>query len=151
MLRFMTLRTTRLPRAASNRISDATRVAPAGGGKGLAQSARGAQVGKGAGAPVTEAFDNDVIPSPPARPKTAQVVGLLAGTALIFSYLASYCLVNALVAAEVMRRWAPGHDPRPKILVGGFVVLMTTFLGIGAAARWVSGRQLRRIDEMEKD
>jgi hypothetical protein len=93
----------------------------------------------------------DAVPAPPARPKTATVLGLLAGAALIFSYLGSYCLVNALVAAEMMTRWQPGHDPRPKMLVVGFVALMGSFLAAGALARWMSGRQMNRIDEMEKD
>jgi hypothetical protein len=86
----------------------------------------------------------------PGRPKTGAVLGLLAGTAMIFSYLIAYCLVNALVSAEVITPWKPGHDPRPWLLIGGFVVLTCIFLSIATLARWASRRQLSRIDEMEK-
>ena len=87
--------------------------------------------------------------SAPVRPKTPAGVGLLAGVALIFSYLIAYCLVNALVTAEVMSPWKPGHDPRPWLLIGGFVVLTSVFLSVAAVARWTSRKQLSRIDEME--
>src|SRR5689334_16898374 len=85
----------------------------------------------------------------PGRPKTSAVLGLLAGAALIFSYLIAYCVVNALVSAEVMKPWQPGHDPRPWLLIGGFVVLTGVFLSVATLARWASRRQLSRIDEME--
>jgi hypothetical protein len=89
-------------------------------------------------------------PPQPARPKTVAVIGLMAGVALIFSYLIAYCLVNALVTAEVMTPWKPGHDPRPWLLIGGFVVLTGLFLALATLFRWASRRQLSRIDEMEK-
>lgn len=85
------------------------------------------------------------------RPKTTQVVALLAGVALIFSYLIGFCLVNALVAAEVMKRWPKGSDPRWKIMAASFIGLSSMFGCIGALARWASRRQLHSIDEMERD
>jgi hypothetical protein len=97
------------------------------------------------------ALEDDVLPAPPARPKTAVVVGLLAGAALIFSFLAAYCGVNALVAADVMTRWQPGHDPRPRLLIVFAIVLMGLFSGVGVLARWLSGKQLSSIDAMEND
>ncbi|MGH7180311.1 MAG: hypothetical protein ACREJC_23230 [Tepidisphaeraceae bacterium] len=94
--------------------------------------------------------DDDPAPTPPPRPHAVAVIALLAGVSLIFSYLAAYGLMNALVSYEVFPRWSAGHDPRPKILVGGFVVLMGTLLGIGALARTMSRRQLRSIDAMDE-
>jgi hypothetical protein len=86
-----------------------------------------------------------------ARPKTGAVVGLLAGAAIIVSYLFAYCLINALVAAEVISRWQPGHDPRPKFFMGAFVTMLALFSGVGFMARTMSRRQMTKIDEMESD
>src|SRR5438552_12586599 len=64
-----------------------------------------------------EAFEQ----SPPsARSSTTSVVVLLSGAALIFSYLVSYALTNALVAANLMQRWTPENDPRPRRMLIGF-------------------------------
>lgn len=84
-----------------------------------------------------------------ARPKTGAVIALLAGAALIISYLFAYCVMNALAASDVIARWKPDHDPRPKYFLGAFVVLSVVFAGVGFAARTMSRRQMRKIDEME--
>jgi hypothetical protein len=84
--------------------------------------------------------------SPP--PRTSIVLGLLALTALTFSYLGAYALTNALVAAEVMHKWPSDRDPRPKWLLIGFCVLMLTFLVTGEVFRQMSKRELREIDAM---
>ena len=42
-----------------------------------------------------------------ARPKTGMVIGLLAGAALIVSYLFAYCVINALATSDVIARWKP--------------------------------------------
>lgn len=86
-----------------------------------------------------------------ARPRNRTVVGLLFVAALIISYLLAYCLINALVAAEVMTHWGPGRDPRPKIFISAFLTLTSSFAGIGYVVRSLSRRQLSRIDEMESD
>jgi hypothetical protein len=86
-----------------------------------------------------------------ARPRNATVIGLLTLAAAIFSYLGSYAVTNALVAADLLKPWARGHDPRLKWFVIGFVVLMTLFLGIGAVARRSSARHLRQIEDMERE
>lgn len=93
---------------------------------------------------------DDPLPSE-ARPRTGAVVGLLAGGALIISYLFAYCLVNALVAAEVISRWQPNHDPRPRFFLGAFVALLGSFSGFAFLARTVSRRQMSKIDAMESD
>jgi hypothetical protein len=88
---------------------------------------------------------------PVTKPKLATVIGLLALTSLTFSYLGAYAVSGALVQAEVLHRWQPGHDPRPKWLVAGFVLLLTAFVGIGGLARFLSRRELRHIDKMSED
>jgi len=86
-----------------------------------------------------------------AKPSISVVVGLLAGAAIIASYLFAYCLINALVAADVISRWQPNHDPRPKFFLGAFVTMLALFSGVGFMARTVSRRQIKTIDEMESD
>jgi hypothetical protein len=88
---------------------------------------------------------------PIPKPKLATVIGLLALTSLTFSYLAAYAVSGALVQAEVLHRWQPGHDPRPKWLVAGFFLLLTAFVGVGGVARFLSRRHLKQIDEMSED
>jgi hypothetical protein len=78
------------------------------------------------------------------------VVGLLIAAALIISYLLAYALTNALVAADVITRWAPGHDPRPMRMCIGFVALMILFTAGAGIAQWMSRNQLKQIDEMEQ-
>jgi hypothetical protein len=88
---------------------------------------------------------------PIAKPNTATVLGLLALTSLTFSYLGAYAVSGALVQAEVLHRWQPGTDPRPKWLVAGFFLLLTAFVGVGGLARFLSRRELKQIDEMSDD
>ena len=83
-------------------------------------------------------------------PRTLTVVGILIGAALIASYLWAYAITNALIAADILSRWQPGHDPRPMRMCIGFVVMMILFTLIAFGAQWMSRRQLKRIDEMEE-
>jgi hypothetical protein len=85
----------------------------------------------------------------PPRPKTATVVALLVGAALILSYLAAYAVTNALVAADVMTAWPRDRDPRPRWMGVGFFALITVFSTIGVVTRALSRRQMHKIDEME--
>ena len=89
-------------------------------------------------------------PLSPSPPKTFTVVGILVGVALVASYLFAYALTNALVAADVVSRWQPGHDPRPMRMCIGFVGMMIVFTIVAGFAQWMSRRQLKRIDEMEQ-
>ncbi|MGH7213625.1 MAG: hypothetical protein ACREIT_02500 [Tepidisphaeraceae bacterium] len=94
-------------------------------------------------------LDDADAPSPgDLRPKTRTVLGLLVGAALVLSYLGAYAMSGALVGAELLPRWKPGEDPRLKWMAAGFCSLLATFMGLGALFRWVSKKQLARIDEM---
>ncbi|HEY1628282.1 MAG TPA: hypothetical protein VGF52_00400 [Tepidisphaeraceae bacterium] len=84
------------------------------------------------------------------RPRTATVLAFLAAAAAIFSYLGAYAMVSALLKAEMLKPWPPTHDPRPKWFIISFAILSCAFFLIGVTARCSSGRQLRRIDEMEE-
>ena len=90
-------------------------------------------------------------PSISARPRTTTVVGLLIGVAGIISYLTSYAMANALVAAEIVKPWTKDHDPRPKWFAAGFVILILAFTAIAAIVRHSSARHLREIDQMETE
>src|SRR5262245_15577473 len=85
------------------------------------------------------------------RPKTPVVIGLLIGAALIISYLIAYCLMNALVASDVIARWKPDHDPRPRYFICAFMSLLGVFAMIAFVARTMSRRHLSKIDAMEID
>jgi hypothetical protein len=87
----------------------------------------------------------------PARPKTLTVIGLLAGTALIFSYLIAYAMTNALISAEVISRFPAGDDPRLRNFGISFIVLIGAFLGIAALGRFSTRRQMQRLDALEQD
>jgi hypothetical protein len=95
---------------------------------------------------------DDASPAPAqGKPRTAAVVGLLAGASVMASYLFAYCLINALAAADVIARWQPNHDPRPKYFFGAFVTMLALFGGVAFLARMTSRRQMTKIDEMESD
>jgi hypothetical protein len=95
-----------------------------------------------------EGFDADIAPASP-RPKTVTVLGLLVGIAAVFSYLGAYAFANALVSAEMLPAWSSGSDPRPRWFAVTFCILLGSFMLIGMIARFISGRQLRTIDDME--
>lgn len=86
--------------------------------------------------------------APPRKPRTLIVLLMLVLAAGTFSYLWAYAVPDALIAAEVLSRWPEGKDPRPQRLGVAFAGLMGTFLIFGVAARFLSGRQMRRIDAM---
>jgi hypothetical protein len=94
--------------------------------------------------------DFESAPAAP-RPRTATVLGFLAAAAAIFSYLGAYAMVSALLKAEMLKPWPPTHDPRPKWFAISFAILLCLFFLVGMAARSSSGRQLRRIDEMDEE
>jgi amino acid permease len=81
------------------------------------------------------------------KPKTYTVLGLLAMTALVFSYLGAYAVYNALVTAQVVERFA-GRDPRPRWLLVAFCVLMLVFMSVGELFRRLSKSDFKAIDAM---
>jgi hypothetical protein len=81
-------------------------------------------------------------------PRTLTVLGLLALTALTFSYLGSYAITNALVAEHLIQPWSRTHDPRPRWLITGFCVLMLTFMVTGELLRRWGRSDFKAIDEM---
>jgi hypothetical protein len=93
-------------------------------------------------------MEQDTVATSTPPPRTSIVLGLLALTALTFSYLGTYALTNALVANEVIRAWPRDHDPRPKWLLIGFCVLMLVFIVTGEVFRQMSKRDLQEIDAM---
>jgi hypothetical protein len=88
---------------------------------------------------------------PPSRPSTLTVVGLLSLAAATLSYLASYAIANAMVAADLLKAWPRDHDPRPRWFILGFGVLISVFLLAAAAARQSTARHLKRIEAMEEE
>jgi hypothetical protein len=86
----------------------------------------------------------------PQRPRTTSVLGLIAIAAAVFSYLWSYCLTDALVAAEFLNPLPKDYDPRPKWLVSSWFVLMVVFMVMGYLLQKISSRQLSTIDDMER-
>jgi hypothetical protein len=90
-------------------------------------------------------------PVAPPKARTTTVLVILAAAAVTISYLIAYALTNTLVTAGLMKQWEPGHDPRPRNMLVGFCVLMFTFLLLGIAARWLSRRQLRSIEQLDDD
>ena len=95
--------------------------------------------------------DGDDFDAPHQSPKTAHVLGLLFGAAAIVSYLGAYALGGALVKAEMIAKWQPGHDPRPRWLIMTFIVTTALFALLGGVARVLSKRQMRRIEAMEAE
>lgn len=97
-------------------------------------------------------------PEPEDRPdaeprpmRTAPVVALLVLAAGLFSYLGGYAVVGALLAAELISPWAPDRDPRPRWALVTFALMLLTFSSIAWLLRTSSRRQLRRIDEIERE
>jgi hypothetical protein len=92
----------------------------------------------------------DVSPAE-TKPRTISVLGLLAMTSLTISYLGSYAVSGAMVQVEMLRPWSADADPRPRWLLTAFCVLMLAFMCVAAAARHVSRRQLKHIDDMGQE
>jgi hypothetical protein len=91
----------------------------------------------------------DLDTTPTQSPRTVNVLVLLTVVAAVFSYLGAYAGANALLKAELIEHWPPGHDPRPRWMLIGFCAVLAAFLFVGGLLRWSSNRQLRRLDAME--
>jgi uncharacterized BrkB/YihY/UPF0761 family membrane protein len=86
--------------------------------------------------------------SPPPPPRTAIVLVVLALVALVISWIGAYAVTNALVAADVLAPWSPGDDPRPHRMGILFICLLALLAAAALMFRWVSARQLRRLDAL---
>ena len=92
--------------------------------------------------------DTEMQPVVEPRSRTINVLILLMVAALVFSYLGAYAVTNTLVAADMLPRWAPKADPRPRWMLIGFVTLLGSFGSIALVLRFLSGRQLRSLDAL---
>lgn len=88
---------------------------------------------------------------PPRAPRLIVVLLMLVGAAATFSYLMAYAVPDALMAADMLGRWPEGADPRPRRFGLTFGCVMGASLLLGAVARFMTGRQLRRIDAMSDE
>jgi hypothetical protein len=79
------------------------------------------------------------------------VLALLVLAAGLFSYLAGYAVVGALLAAELISPWPPDRDPRPRWVVVTFILTLLVLSSLAYALRSSSRRELRRIDEIGFD
>ena len=97
---------------------------------------------------------NEALPGDEAlepKPRTVTVLGVLVMTSFTFSYLGTYAVSKVLVNAEMLRPFSAEADPRPRWLAITFCVLLGSFGLFGAAARVLSRRQLKHIDEMSRE
>lgn len=92
-----------------------------------------------------EAMDLDA-PTAPRAPRTATVLVFLAASAMIAAWLAVYALTNALIAVDLLVDWPRESDPRPAWMLRAFLGIFCVFGMVGGLFRWLSNRQLRRID-----
>jgi len=81
-------------------------------------------------------------------PRTSTVLVFLAAFAVIVSWLVVYAVTNALIAADLMAPWPADADPRRQWMLKGFVGMFAVFSVVGTIFRWISNRQLRRIDQI---
>lgn len=93
---------------------------------------------------------HDGDPESVAKPRLLNVVAALVVAAAVVSYLAAYAVADALVNAEVLSRWPPGHDPRPRRLAIIFAGLLLSSGLAATLARRNARRHIRRIDAMEE-
>lgn len=84
-------------------------------------------------------------------PRTATVFVFLAASAMVLAWLAVYPVTNALIAVDLIPAWSRELDPRPGWMLRAFLGIFFAFAGFGAMFRWLSNRQLRRIDAMSDD
>lgn len=89
--------------------------------------------------------------TPRPAPRTTTVLVFLAAFAVMASYLCIYAGTNALVSSNLLPAFPPGADPRPRWMVNTFVATFSVFAFFGLLFRWLSLRQLRRIDALAEE
>ncbi|HWB55036.1 MAG TPA: hypothetical protein VG722_12615 [Tepidisphaeraceae bacterium] len=95
--------------------------------------------------------DNEETTPATGKPRTPVVLLLLLIASVVLSYLWAYAVSDALVAGHLMQASSDSADSRPAQMRQAFFVIAGTFLVIGVLVRWISARQLRRIDAMNDD
>jgi uncharacterized BrkB/YihY/UPF0761 family membrane protein len=70
---------------------------------------------------------------------------------MILAWLAVYPVTNALIAVDLIPPWSREIDPRPNWMLRAFLGTFFVFAGFGLVFRWLSNRQLRRIDAISDD
>jgi hypothetical protein len=93
-------------------------------------------------------FDEEVSPEP--RPRTSTVLALLLVAAGLFAYIGAYPMTSALAGANLIPPIMPAHDPRLIWAASAFVVILSCILIAALVLRFLSRRQLKRIDTMEE-
>ena len=83
-------------------------------------------------------------------PRTLNVLLLFVTVAAVFSYLCAYAGTNALLKAELLDKWPPGRDPRPRWLLVSFTGILIGCVAIASLLRWSSNRQLKYMDSIEE-
>ena len=79
-------------------------------------------------------------------PHTTTVLVFLAASAMIAAWLVVYAGTNALIAVDMLVDWPRESDPRPAWMLRAFLGIFCVFGIVGGLFRWLSNRQLRRID-----
>lgn len=95
---------------------------------------------------MTRDEDEPLVGRPP--PHTWVVLALLAAAALLVSWLVAFGLSGALIKAQLLTPFGQDHDPRSLWFVELFLGLLASFILLGGLFRWLSRRQLARIDQM---
>jgi hypothetical protein len=93
-------------------------------------------------------FDEDDA-QPDMRPRTSSVLVLLVVAAGLFSYIGAYPMTTALATANLIAPITSAHDPRPIWAGSAFVAILGCVGFVALVLRFVSGRQLKRIDTMD--
>lgn len=91
--------------------------------------------------------DPDYVP----RPRTLSVLTALMVTAVLLSYLVSYAIPGAMVAANAMQAWPASDDPRPRWMVLSFTALLSSFVVLMGFVYLLNALQVRRINSMLED
>jgi hypothetical protein len=79
-------------------------------------------------------------------PRTMTVMVFLAVFATVLSWISCYAIPNALVAADVLKPFTSGPDPRPRWMVTAFIIIFGACGLISMLLGFMSRRQLKKID-----
>lgn len=98
-----------------------------------------------------EAVPEEEIPSPLRLTRTLAVLALLGIAIVVFSYLGAFAVTTALVNADLLDKWPPGIDPRPRWMLMSLGYTSGTLCALAALLKLTSWLQLRRLDATGDD